>query len=243
MPRMYEELAEWYPLITAPHEYEGEARWYTRTLREQAQRDVRRVLELGSGAGANASYMKRDFELVLVDRSKKMLDMSRKLNPELDHRIGDMRTFRLGEKFDAVFIHDAASYLVSADDIRQTAQTALHHLNPGGVVMFCPDDLAENFKSGLESGGHDGDDGRALRYLAWSSPNEDPDRIITDYAFILRYPDGRATTEHDRHITGRLSRETWLTVLGDVGFSSQTLPFDLPDEAEGKYEVVVGLLK
>jgi SAM-dependent methyltransferase len=242
MPRMYEELADWYTLITAPSEYEAEARWYAQCLRDHAQREVESILELGSGAGANASYLKSDFHMVLVDASKKMLQVSKELNPELEHRVGDMKKIRLKEDFDAVFVHDAASYLKSEDDVRRTAETAAAHLRPGGVLLFCPDDLQENFKPGLESGGHDGDDGRGLRYLAWSIPSESPNLVITDYAFILKTPDGKATAEYDRHITGRLPRASWIAALEAAGFSAQVIPFDLAEEEVERYEVVVGVL-
>jgi len=37
-----------------------------------------------------------------------MLELSRTINPELEHLVGDMRTIRLGRTFDAVLIHDDA---------------------------------------------------------------------------------------------------------------------------------------
>jgi hypothetical protein len=36
-----------------------------------------------------------------------MLAVLRRLNPECDHRRGDMRAGRLGRAFDAAFVHDA----------------------------------------------------------------------------------------------------------------------------------------
>jgi len=100
-PRLYGELAPWFHLLTAPHDYAEEAEQYRRLLLESCAGPVRTVLELGSGGGNNASHLKAHFELTLVDRSPQMLELSRTLNPECRHELGDMRSVRLGETFDA----------------------------------------------------------------------------------------------------------------------------------------------
>ena len=52
----------------------------------------RTVLELGSGGGNNASHLKAQFRMTLVDRSPGMLAVSRALNPECEHVEGDCAT-------------------------------------------------------------------------------------------------------------------------------------------------------
>src|SRR5262245_66393890 len=100
IPKLYHELAEWWPLLSPPSDYAEEAAFFLRTLSEICARDCRSVLELGSGGGNNAFYLKRRFDLVLVDRSAGMLDVSRRLNPECEHIEADMRDVRLGREFD-----------------------------------------------------------------------------------------------------------------------------------------------
>ena len=46
-PKLYSELAAWWPLMSTPADYEEEAGFYTEILREAC--DPRTVLELGSG--------------------------------------------------------------------------------------------------------------------------------------------------------------------------------------------------
>src|SRR5690606_2261337 len=99
------------------------------------------VLELGSGGGNNAYYLKRDFpDYVLTDLSPQMIAASRSVNPELRHEVGDMRSLRLDRRFDAVFIHDAITYMTSRADLLKAFQTAAAHLNPGGLVLVVPDE-------------------------------------------------------------------------------------------------------
>src|SRR5512144_136663 len=96
--RLYRDLAPWWPLISPVAEYEAEAA-YVATLLHSAGIGVRDVLELGSGGGHNAAHLKHHFRLALVDLSPEMLHVSRGLNPECRHLVGDMRAVRLGETF------------------------------------------------------------------------------------------------------------------------------------------------
>src|SRR5688500_4786460 len=137
--KMYDELAPWWPLLSAPSEYEFEASFYGRQLIEACDQPPRTCLELGSGGGNNAFHMKAHFDMVLVDRSAGMLEVSRRLNPECEHVEGDMRTIRLGRRFDCVFIHDAISYMTTEEDLGLAMLTAELHCHPGGAVLLAPD--------------------------------------------------------------------------------------------------------
>ncbi len=127
LPKLYAELADWWPLLSSPAEYEEEAAFYSAALTAACDRPPETVLELGSGGGNNASHMKRHFRMTLVDPSPGMLAVSRVLNPDLEHVEGDMRTVRLGRQFDAVFIHDAVVYMTSEADVRRAIETARVH--------------------------------------------------------------------------------------------------------------------
>src|SRR6266700_2964289 len=115
--KLYAELAPWFHLLTAPEDYADEAAVYVRLMRESATRPIASVLELGSGGGNNASHYKEQFETTtLTDLSPAMLELSRTINPELDHIQGDMRTLRLDRTFDGVLVHDAISYMTTESD-------------------------------------------------------------------------------------------------------------------------------
>jgi SAM-dependent methyltransferase len=237
-PSLYGELAPWFHLLTAPQAYEEEAGIYRRTLIEAADGPVRTVLELGSGGGNNASYMKQDFEMTLVDLSPAMLEVSRGLNPECEHLEGDMRTVRLDREFDAVFVHDAVDYLTTEKDLRACMETAWVHCRPGGVALFVPDYVWESFEPGTDSGGHDGE-GRSLRYLEWQwDPDPSDDTYLVDFAYLLREGE-EVRAVHDRHVCGLFGRETWLELLRDVGFRAEHRPTVLSDGAGNQMFVAV----
>lgn len=223
VPTSYGDLAPWWPLISAREEYAEEAA-FAASLLVGAEPATHTVLELGSGGGSNASHLKRRFEMTLVDLSENMLAVSRELNPECEHLQGDMRTLRLGRRFDAVFVHDAIEYMTTEDDLRAAVATVLEHCRPGGIAVLVPDNVTENFEPGTETGGSDAADGRAVRYLSWSTdPDPGDTTTTTEYAFLLRSPDGSVQVAHDTHVLGLYPRETWLRVLSDAGFEARSV--------------------
>lgn len=56
-----------------------------------------------------------------------MLGLSKALNPECEHHLGDMRTLRLGQTFDAVLVHDAVMYMTTVTQLGEAAATAFAH--------------------------------------------------------------------------------------------------------------------
>ena len=155
--KLYQEYAMWWPLLSAPEEYAEEAETYTDLLRSACAEPPQTLLELGSGGGNNAAYMKEHFNITCVDIAEPMLAVSQKLNPECEHHVGDMRTVRLNRLFDAVFIHDAIGYMTTLEDLEKAMQTAYVHCRPGGAALFVPDYTRETFRSASHHGGHDGD--------------------------------------------------------------------------------------
>lgn len=220
--KIYEELAPWWPLFSQPSDYEEEAGFFQSLLERAISPAPRTVLELGSGGGNNASFMKSAYQMTLVDVSPAMLEVSRVINPQCEHIEGDMRTLRLGRSFDAVFVHDAICYMTSAHDLQAAMRTAFDHVKPGGVALFVPDHVRETFEKSADTGGHD-DGERALRYLEW---HDDPDptdsTCVTDYAILLRDRTGTRMV-YDRHIHGLFSRDEWLAWLRGTGFEPEVV--------------------
>lgn len=218
LPSIYGELASWFHLLSHPREYAEEAAAYRDALLSASAVRPRTLLELGSGGGNNAFYLKRDFECTLSDLSPAMLELSRGLNPECEHVVGDMRTLRLGRQFDAVFVHDAIVYMTTEEDLRQAMETAFVHCRPGGVALFAPDYTRETFQPATEQGGNDGE-GRALRYLEWDwDPDPNDTTFLVDSVYLLREGGTEVRVVHDHHVCGIFPRSTWLRLLGETGF-------------------------
>lgn len=237
--RMYDDLADYWTLVSAVDEYVEEAALFHRVLCERASSPIRTMMELGAGGGNNAFHLKAHFDITLVDRSPAMLAQSRRINPDLEHHVGDMRDVRLGRTFDAVFVHDAVAYMTSRADLRRAAETAFVHTRPGGLTLFVPDETAERFEPSTSCGGNDRD-GRGVRYLEWTTdPDPTDEKTTTDYALVIRESDGSVRVVHDRHENGLFARQVWLDTLRSVGFEPDVGVYahtDLP----GGYEMFVG---
>ena len=217
----YRDLADWWPLLSPPSDYVEEAAAYERAFLERARRPVVTVVELGSGGGNNASFLKRRFRMTLVEPSEGMRRVSRALNPDCEHVAGDMRGVRLGRTFDAVFVHDAVCYMTTETDLRAAITTAFVHCAPGGVALFAPDHVRDRFRSSTDHGGEDAPDGRGLRYVEWTwDPDPADSQYTVDYGFLLRERDGRVTAVHDRHIEGLFSEAEWADWIRAAGFET-----------------------
>lgn len=214
--KLYADLAAWWPLMSTPEEYAEEAAVIAALL-DPGGDTTHRVLELGSGGGHLASHLKARFQMVLVDISAQMLDLSRHLNPECQHLLADMRHVRLDEQFDAVLIFDAISHLYADEDLRAALATARAHLRHAGIAIFCPDYTVETFQSGAETGGTDGVS-QGMRYLEWTHMQITGTSYITDIAYLLRHADGTVQVEHDRMQLGVFSRAHWRQACIDAGF-------------------------
>ena len=233
-PKLYTELAGWWQLISPTEDYADEAAFFAELFRAE---NADTILELGSGGGNVAWFLKKDFVLTLTDVSAAMLAESEKQNPELEHIEGDMRALRLGRAFDGVLIHDAIMYMTDEEDLRAALVTAHEHCKPGGMVVIAPDWVAETFRPQTTHEGTDAGD-RGVRYLEWTW-DPDPDDTEVNYEFILALKEGVGLrTVVDRQIVGVFPRATWLRLLEDAGFEARSIEDPSTDGERG--EVFVG---
>ncbi|MBI5536984.1 MAG: class I SAM-dependent methyltransferase [Deltaproteobacteria bacterium] len=240
-PRLYRDLADWYPLLTPVADYAEEAAVYQQVFRRHCRRQPLTLLDLGSGGGHNAAHLKATLACTLVDVAPAMLALSSRINPECEHVLGDMRSIRLGRVFDCVLVHDAVSYMASRSDLESAIRTAFEHTALGGVAMFQPDFVSETFAPGVETGGSDAA-GRGLRYLEWRWRHETSDETyVTDMAYLLRNETGATQVIHDRHVMGLFSRAFWLELIAAAGFDPLAIPFEHGSYSNTGHEMFLGL--
>lgn len=225
-------MAYLWPIISPPDEYLDEAAFFANVMREKLGRGRHKLLELGVGGGHNLSHLTPDFECVAVDLSPDMLALSQSLNPGVEHHVGDMRSIRLDQTFDAVLVHDAVSYLLTEDDLEETFATAAIHLRPGGILMVAPDWVQETFPDGWVFTWEQERDGTAVEIeevMLDSDPSDT--QVESTYTYTIK-KNGETTIEVDTHVTGLFSINTWTSLIEDAGFSVELRP--LPPN-EGGY--------
>ena len=216
--RLYGDLAYLWPIISPPQEYEEEAKYWRRALWDRLGTERHHLLELGVGGGHNLSHLTNDFQATAVDVSPQMLGLSMKLNPTVEHLLGDMRSVRLGRIFDAVLIHDAVSYMITEGDLRATFTTAKVHLRPDGALLIAPDWLLETF-SGPRLFRWVRKQGQLRVTIQEHLHDPDPTdtEIESDFSYMIR-ENGSLRVERDTHTTGLFSTKTWTRLMEETGF-------------------------
>lgn len=235
--KLYADLAKWMPLLTPKEHYIQEASIFRRLFLLHDP-DTSSILELGCGAGNNAYYLKGRFKMTLVDQSREMLSLSKEQNPECRHFVGDMRSIRLKEEFDGVFIHDAISYMNNLEDLKKAVKTAYIHCKPKGQVIIAPDFFAESFQAQTNSGGTDREDS-GMRYLEWTRDPDPLDKQYTvEYAFLLN-DKGRISIERDTHQMGLFSKSEWLEVLSEIGLRGEIVREPFYEEGYTHLDIII----
>jgi len=135
----------YYDLLYRDKDYAAEARYVAELIATHAP-GARTVLELGCGTGAHAAELAAaGYSVSGIDISQGMLDAAAtratSLAPEIAGRLtfsaGDVRTVRLGRKFDSVIsLFHVMSYQATNADLAAAFATARDHLAPGGVFVF-----------------------------------------------------------------------------------------------------------
>ncbi len=267
MNRMYDDFAHLWPLISHHSDYAIEAKYWRDALASEIEQPTRmRILELGVGGGnnlhhilypecdgrlsrhpaCNGVHMRSDqpnHDAAVVDLSEKMLENCKLLNPSVAQHIGDMRSVRLHEKFDAVLIHDAVCYLMSEDDITATLATAHAHLKPGGVLIMAPDWFTETYPGTQLNSGIRRDvtpEFASIEYDHYPNPNDN--KVESVFIYIIKNSDGSVRVEEDRHITGIFSINTWLSLMEQAGFRTKRLPYPVHENGRDAY-LLVGVLE
>jgi SAM-dependent methyltransferase len=226
-PRLYDELAWLWPLLSPPEDYAPEAEVLRALMAAHFgdRRGGRRLslLELGAGGGHTLCHLADDFDCLAVDLSEPMLANCRRLVPNAETHVGDMRTLRLGRTFDIVLVHDAIDYMTSAEDARAACGTIAAHLSPGGVAFIAPTYTRETFTDGEVADDGTTTDAEELTYFTYV---HDPDPTDDQFEMILLYlirdqATRRVTVIEDRHACGLFSVSEWRGFCHEVGMSAR----------------------
>jgi SAM-dependent methyltransferase len=141
MPQ-FQRYAAFYDLLYRDKDYEAEARYVARKLRE-ARPDARTILELGSGTGHHGRLLaSMGFDVHGIERSAEMVAVAQ-LHEIADApgsfscEVGDICNIKLSRRFDSVIsLYHVISYQTSNEALQAAFAAAAEHLAPGGVFLF-----------------------------------------------------------------------------------------------------------
>jgi SAM-dependent methyltransferase len=143
---VFGDYAEYYDAMYPEKDYVAEVSYVEALIREFAGPGTVSILDFGSGTGRHAIELaSRGYSVRGVDASASMValaDARKSVQPDdvrkrLDFSVGDVRSVRLGEKFDVVLaLFHVASYQTTNSDVRSFLETTRQHLRPGGILIF-----------------------------------------------------------------------------------------------------------
>lgn len=145
MSKVFDTYARYYDLLYRDKDYAGESEYVAAHIRKNSPK-AKRILELGCGTGAHAEHLAHmGYTVHGVDMSEAMLSraearksvMPPEVAARLSFSLGDVRTVRTGEKFDAVIsLFHVISYQTTNADLRAAFDTAEAHLQSAGLFLF-----------------------------------------------------------------------------------------------------------
>jgi SAM-dependent methyltransferase len=132
---MFSKSAPFYDAIYSFKDYAAEA-IEVQDLIQKRNPEARTLLDVACGTGLHLQQLAGMFDVTGLDLDAGLLKIASERVPEVPLHEGDMRTFDLGERFDAITcLFSSIGYVGGPDELSQTFERFVEHLNPGGVVV------------------------------------------------------------------------------------------------------------
>lgn len=232
---LYTDLAWLWPLWGDPAtEYAAYSEFVSGLIRTHARRPVKTLLDVSCGGGKNISTLKKYFTVTGLDLSPQMLELAAELNPECEFITGDMRTFGLGRRFDAILVDDGISHMSTREDLAAALTHCSQHLEPGGVMIVTPDTTTESFEQNRTSStiGRGTRDGKTLEvtFIENLYDRDPADDMYNAVIFYLIREQGWLRVKTDTFTLGLYSLETWESIITAAGVTPHPTTFMQDDE-------------
>jgi SAM-dependent methyltransferase len=136
---MFEKTARYYDKIYAFKDYAAEVAKLTKVVRERIGDRKGSLLDVACGTGKHLEFLAESFDVEGLDISEELLALARERLPDVPLHCGDMRSFRLPRRFDAITcLFSAIGYMTDVDDLVRALETMADHLNSGGLLIVEP---------------------------------------------------------------------------------------------------------
>ena len=180
------------------------------------------LLDVGCGTGGHLEHFAHWYDAEGVDLEPAMLDIARRKLPEVPLHLGDMATFDLGRRFDAVVcLFSVIGYATTIGALQKAIANMAGHLADGGVLIVEPWFSPDEYEGGtLHSQFVDEPELRVARMVV----SQREGRLsVMDMHHLIGTPAG---IQHvvERHEMGLFTVEEFLEALRSKGLAVRHEP-------------------
>lgn len=136
---MFARSARLYDAIYASiRDYPREAAELDRLIQERRP-GARTLLDVACGTGAHLEHLVARYEVEGLDLDPGMLTVARERLPDVPFHEGDMTSFDLGRRYDAVVcMFSSIGYVLTEERLRFAIAVMARHLEPAGILVVEP---------------------------------------------------------------------------------------------------------
>jgi len=150
---LYQKSAAHYDAIYSFKNYQKEADKVHQLIQQHKRSSGRTLLDVACGTGGHLAFLRQHYEVEGLDVNPDMLKIARQKYPDMRFHQGEMASFSLKRKFDAIIcLFSSIGYVKTKQRLRQTIQNMAGHLQPGGVLIIEPWFSPEAFTPGTVHG-------------------------------------------------------------------------------------------
>lgn len=209
-------------------DYEGQAR-QIRDWIHTRHPTAHSLLDVACGTGLHLSHLHAWFDVAGVDVCPAMVRIARSRNSGAFIFVGDMQSFHLGRRFDAIIcLFSSITYAGTVEGLNATLTNFAQHLAPGGVAIVEPYIPPEAWRDGLVGLRTTDCDGRKVAMVDRAvRTGRDVRREI---AYVVATPGGLEQI-YEEHRFYMFSRAEYENSFREAGFAVQ---FDESGFVEGR---------
>jgi len=184
MECLYKKFAKYYDLCYSDKDYSKE----TESIKKQLKKNNikgKKVLDVGCGTGTHDFLLKKQgFEITGIDLNKEMLEIARKKSKSIKFLQGDMKDFKLNEKFDVVLcLFSTMHYNKNQRELNKTMKNLYKHLKKDGILIFDLSFTKERWKEGRTNVEHKANND--IDFVRFSKTRNKGKQGILDLAYII----------------------------------------------------------
>jgi SAM-dependent methyltransferase len=218
---VFSRSADLYDAVYSFKDYAQEAE-RVHELIEERRPGARTLLDVACGTGKHLEQLRRWYEVTGVDLDPGLLAVARERLPDVALHEGDMRSFDLGRRFDAVTcLFSSIGYTGDEEGLRAAIAALAAHLEPGGVLVvepwLEPDDWIVNRPHVLTV------DEPELKVSRMNVSTREGRLAIMHFHYLVGTPDGVQRFE-ERHEAALFTDEEYRTAFRAAGLTVEHDP-------------------